>query len=87
MTGMKCGTHVVSVQRQMDNLNKLSRDLNKLKNDVRKTFKFNGNVSFSYEEQELIRRVIKSVFSQMKRKRDRDVAKTILDRTEWIDEL
>jgi len=39
---------------------------------------------FSYYEQELIRRVIKAVYSQMN-ERDKKIAKDILEKTEWLD--
>ena len=41
---------------------------------------------FSYYEQELIRRVIKAVFLQMRSSSDVSTAKGILKKTEWLDE-
>ena len=41
---------------------------------------------FSYYEQELIRRVIKAVLSQMKDVRDISTAREILEKTEWLDD-
>ena len=40
---------------------------------------------FSYYEQELIRRVIKAVISQMINKTDISIAKDIIDKTGWLD--
>ena len=40
---------------------------------------------FSYYEQELIRRIIKAVLSQMTDSTDIGVAKDILEKTEWLD--
>ena len=45
-----------------------------------------GNVSFSYDEQELIRRVFKSIVKQFKGRNDVLIAKEILQKTGWIDE-
>lgn len=67
----------------MDNI---SRELDRIANKARKLGNdFVGNVTFDYEEQELIRRVFKSVFHQIKNKRDKETARTILSKTEWID--
>jgi len=41
---------------------------------------------FSYYEQELIRRVFKSILPQLKSKQDITTAKEILSKTEWLDE-
>lgn len=60
-------------------------ELNKLKNINRKLERFLGNIMFGYEEQELIRRVIKSVFTQLKSDRDKATAEDILEKTRWID--
>ncbi len=59
----------------------LIKDLNKLKNNKG----FIGNVNFNFEEQELIRRVFKSIFKQLESFRDVETAKEILKKTEWID--
>jgi hypothetical protein len=40
---------------------------------------------FSYYEQELIRRVFKSLLLQFKDKRDISTANDILKKTEWLD--
>lgn len=39
---------------------------------------------FTYDEQELIRRVFKSVYGQLKSTEDKTIAKNILQKTEWI---
>lgn len=59
----------------------LIKDLNKLKNNKGLI----GNVNFNFEEQELIRRVFKSIFKQLESFRDVETAKEILKKTEWID--
>ena len=41
---------------------------------------------FSYYEQELIRRVMKSILPQMKSSGDVSTAKDILKKTEWLDD-
>ena len=83
--GMRFGAPVAGVLVASN----LSRQLDKLSKDVKKVSKnFSGvigNVSFNYEEQELMRRVFKSIFKQLKNKNDRKVAKTILEKTGWID--
>lgn len=45
-----------------------------------------GNITFSFEEQELIRRVFKSVFNQFKSVRDKETARSVMEKTGWIDE-
>ncbi len=42
-------------------------------------------VAFDYEEQELIFRVFSSTMSQMKSKKDKNVAKDILKKTKWTE--
>ncbi|GEM_PF-4344612 len=64
----------------------ISRELEKLSKLGRKLSTTNlGNVDFNYEQQELIRRVFKSVHKQLKNKRDMITSKEILDKTEWIE--
>jgi hypothetical protein len=65
--------------------NKLSNDINKLISEAKKFSGNVGSVVFNYEEQELIRRVFKSVFPQLKGMNDKKTAKLILNKTEWID--
>jgi Ribonuclease G/E len=63
-------------------LDRLKRDVNKLRD---KTAELTAP-GFSYYEQELIRRIIKSVLSQMKSPSDVSTAKDILAKTEWLDD-
>jgi len=63
----------------------MTRELNKIIKDLNKITEFTGNISFNFEEQELIRRVFKSIFKQIEGFRDIETAKTILNKTEWID--
>lgn len=60
-------------------MERLRRDINRL-NDTTAEM-----VKFSYYEQELIRRVIKSVISQIKSSVDASVAQDILNKTEWLE--
>lgn len=73
----------------MKNLNNISSELNslasKLKSTRALTDRFIGNITFNYEEQELISRVLKSIFTQFKSSRDKETAKSILGKTRWID--
>jgi hypothetical protein len=46
---------------------------------------FIGNVTFNYEEQELINRVFKSVLPQFEDFGDKVTARSILDKTRWTD--
>lgn len=62
----------------------ISRQLDGLVSEAKKLTGYVGSVTFSYEEQELIRRVVKSVFSQMKSKNDKENARSILIKTEWL---
>lgn len=63
----------------------LERELNKLTRIGKDLGGFVGNITFNYEEQELVRRVFKSVFSQLKSSRDKETAKMIFIKTRWID--
>lgn len=63
-------------------LQKLKVAADKLKKELSVSV---GNLSFDYTEQELIRRVFKSVFGQFKSVDDKSTAKKILLKTEWID--
>ena len=68
-------------------MEKISKELDNLVKSVKKEFgSFVGNITFDFEEQELIRRVFKSIFSQIKSKRDKATARSILRKTEWIDD-
>jgi len=59
----------------------IEKDLRKLRNRAAELIL----PGFSYYEQELIRRVFKSILPQLKSKRDIDTAKEILNKTEWLD--
>jgi len=62
-------------------------DLDRLKLKLDRLGKTLGiDVTFSYYEQAFIRRVLKSVVTQINNKEDKDIAKEILKKTEWLDE-
>jgi len=63
-------------------VDKLKKDVDKLRDRVAELIA----PGFSYYQQELIRRIIKSVLPQMKNKCDISIAKEILSITEWLDE-
>ena len=63
------------------NLRKLKRATDRLQENFSIPV---GNVSFSYDEQELIRRVFKSI--KIKNKNDIIISQTILQKTSWIDD-
>jgi len=74
------------MMRQYDTISReFSSLISKLKTTRGRIEGFIGNITFDYEEQELIRRVFKSVLPQMKHDRDKETAKIILRKTEWID--
>lgn len=62
-------------------MGRLERDIKRLRD---KTAEF-ATPSFTYYEQELIRRILKAVISQMHDSGDISVANGILDKTEWLD--
>ncbi len=70
-------------------MNELNRSVARLKHSARelraKSNQLLTNTSFSYVEQELIRRVFKSVYSQIKGVGDKSTARAILEKTEWLD--
>lgn len=70
----------------MKGFNNINRELN---NIIKKAKALNinnvGNINFDYLEQELIRRIVKSVFPQLKNAKDKETAKSILGKTRWID--
>jgi hypothetical protein len=91
---MICGELVVSAltNKKLDkliliwyNMNKLEQQLNELK---RSTKKLQQSMvlpnNFDAIEQELINRVIKAVLPQIKSNEDKITAKSILNKTEWI---
>jgi len=63
-------------------------DIDRLEKDVKKLREKTAEITsgFSYYQQELIRRVFKSVLPQIKDKQDISTAKEILERTEWLDD-
>jgi hypothetical protein len=66
----------------MSEFKDLERETKKLRNVLAKL----QDSKFSYYEQELIHRVIKSVLPQMQNINDLRTAQDILDKTEWLDE-
>ena len=67
------------MQSEIRNITAKLRSL-KYRND-----KIISGITFTYYEQELIRRIIKSVLPQVKNISDRDTIKSILEKTEWLD--
>lgn len=63
-------------------VDKFDRDIRKLKERVVELV----TPQFSYYEQEFIRRIIKSILPQLRSNRDMNIAKEILEKTEWLDE-
>lgn len=66
-----------------EELRRLEIDAKKLRDIAAKL----RNPGFSYPEQELIRRVFKSVVSQLKDSTDIGIANDILDKTEWLEKI
>ena len=62
-------------------IDRLKRDIDKFRDKAAELIA----PGFSYYEQELIRRVIKAVLSQMEDSGDISTAKEILKKTEWLD--
>ena len=62
-------------------LDRLERDVKRLREKTAELI----NPGFTFYEQELIRRIIKSVLSQLKNNTDKTVAQDILNKTEWLD--
>jgi Ribonuclease G/E len=62
-------------------LDRLERDVKRLREKTAEL----TNPGFTYYEQELIRRIIKSVLPQIKNSTDITVAQDILKKTEWLD--
>ena len=63
-------------------------EVDRLKRDVKKLREQTAELvapGFTYYEQELIRRVIKAVLTQMTNSTDISTGKSILDKTEWLD--
>ena len=61
-------------------MDSIERDIRKLKEQAAKIIA----PGFSYVEQELIYRVLKSVLPQMKSRADINTAKEIIKRMEWL---
>ena len=74
----------------MSELNKLAGELKKISRQSKEVTnnlgKLVGNITFDYQQQELIRRVFKSVLPKIRSDRDKETAKSILERTRWLDE-
>jgi hypothetical protein len=66
--------------------NSVGKDLDDLKRRIDKLKDKVPLGTFSFSEQELIRRIIKSVLPQMKSIDDKQTAQDILDKTRWLDE-
>ena len=66
----------------LDSIRKLKNATDKLRRELSSPI---GNISLNYDEQELVRRIFKSVFVQLKNRNDIKIARTILRKTEWID--
>ena len=63
-------------------MSRIDRDIRKLRDKAAELIA----PGFTYYEQELIRRVIKSVLPQMVSGTDISTAKGILNKTEWLDD-
>ena len=62
-------------------VDKLERETKKLLDDIAVIV----SPKFSYYEQELVRRIIKSILPQLKSSIDISTAREILKKTEWLD--
>lgn len=65
----------------MKDVDNLKRKINTVRNSLAE-LKISG---FSYDEQELIRRVFKSVINQFTSSSDKRIGKDILNKTSWVD--
>lgn len=65
--------------RDINKFRKLSKDLSEASSKLKRE-------EFTFEEQELIRRVIKSVYPQIQSIKDRTLANSILDKTKRFGE-
>ena len=65
----------------------MNEDIKKLEKNILKIKKATASVvpSFSYYEQELVRRVFKSILPQLKNFSDISTAKEILKKTDWLE--
>jgi len=70
------------MKRLTDTINQLERASKELKRNLSV---FN-TTEFTYEEQELIRRVFKAVEKQFKSQNDLLNAKAIINKTDWLDQ-
>jgi len=64
-------------------LKRLEQETRKLKDITARMF----NPGFSFSEQELIRRVFKSILPQLKDSTDKGTANYILEKTEWLEKI
>jgi len=62
---------------------KFDRSMRRLKDTMAEL----TNPGFAYYEQELIRRVFKSILPQLRDKTDIGTAKDILEKTEWLEKI
>ncbi len=67
----------------MEQFRNLDRETKKLREALAQL----KNPGFSYSEQELIRRVFKSILPQFKDNTDIGISNDILEKTEWLEEL
>ena len=69
------------------NIDKLKRDTDRLIQESdklkRESKQVLDSITFSVQEQELIHRVLFSVFTQFKNKKDKEIAERIIEKTEW----
>jgi hypothetical protein len=66
-----------------DELKRLEQETRKLKDMTARLI----NPGFSYSEQELIRRVFKSILPQLRDSTDKGTANDILEKTEWLEKI
>jgi hypothetical protein len=93
--GIVFGRFVVGAAEGLDNnrllwYNVMNRDIGRLELEVNKLRDATArliNPGFSYSEQELIRRVFKSIIYQLKDSTDKGLATDILEKTEWMDKV
>jgi len=64
-------------------LRRLDIEIKKLRETLAKLH----NPGFSYPEQELIRRVFKSILPQLKNATDKGIATDILEKTDWLEKI
>jgi len=73
---------IQDLARSIDKLKFATRKLQLSANDLKRISQI---PSLSYNELELIRRVFKSVKPSIRSKEDRELADSVLEKTEWIE--